>query len=119
VSTLQTKRFWYSTPDLTDWRPTAGFGSDEWCNPSVYAYLPLLGGVTIFYGRHIDRSLWWMSGGHGGADGTWTINYISPDYNTMATVEFDHDILDDPCPHTKTDEWIKANASALETFDNE
>lgn len=112
-------RFTYSGPYLDEWRPILGRGGDEWCNPSVYVVVPFLGTFNVFYSRTLDRSQWWFSGAARSVDGSWTTHYVSPDYQSIAYIENDHDVTDDPCPHTKSSEWIFANASVIEPLDDD
>lgn len=47
------ERWWYEYPWTwtRPWLPRYGWGSDEYCNPTWYGILPLLGGVVIRYKR--------------------------------------------------------------------
>ncbi len=93
--------------------------TDEWCNYCLCVQVPFIGDLDIFYGRHVDRASWWLSGGRMNPDNTWEMHWVSPDYELYATAHEDRDIMDDSCPHTRTSEWIFANAYKIESLDLE
>lgn len=96
-----TKRFYYSPPwEISDWGLSffpihylfnkmngektgplklISRSGDQWGNEAIDIIVPLLGGITIFYGKNIDVSTWFFSGMVGGQ-----AMYISPDMSQEA-----------------------------------
>lgn len=81
---LQLHPFW-QLENLGFIRPY-GLGADEWGNRSFYIVIPLLGSLTVFYGRTLDRSKWFLDGAVGPV-----ATYTSPDFRQEAKVHFDGD----------------------------
>ena len=77
------RRFFYYPSDLAS-NKLMNKSSDQWGNKGFDINIPHIGGITIFYNKHINRSSWFFS--------NMTDNiavYISPDLTEEARLPID------------------------------
>lgn len=77
------RRFFYYSSDLGS-NKLMNKSRDQWGNKALDINIPHIGGIAIFYNKHINRSSWFFSGMTDDI-----AIYISPDFTEEARLPID------------------------------